>query len=247
MIERDLLANLDLTLSDPVRQIQQVSYDNSLAALLTLKSKGTISALDVQFELLDRARKMFEDDGAAEVASDDEVKLILSEWEMVLQSLDSVRRAGGIFESVGSTGAEPLVSRVDWYSKFRLIKSYAERNALDFDSHKLKAIALQYHDMRPSKSLADRAGHAILINTDSARLAVSQPPESTRAWFRGQCLMRYSDSITSANWDSIVFDLGNGPLRRVPMMEPLKGTKELAGQLLDSSATSADLVNNLGA
>ena len=56
--------------------------------------------------------------------------------------------------------------------------------------------------------------------------AVTEPPRRTRAWFRGECLKRWPASVVTANWDSLVFDLGADPLRRVPMMDPLKGTAE---------------------
>ena len=56
--------------------------------------------------------------------------------------------------------------------------------------------------------------------------AVTEPPRSTRAWFRGECLKSWPASVVTANWDSLVFDLGTDPLRRVPMMDPLKGTAD---------------------
>ena len=75
--------------------------------------------------------------------------------------------------------------------------------------------------------------------------AVAEPPRRTRAYFRGQCLKRWASSVASANWDSIVFDLGTDPLRRVPMMDPLKGTAEHVEALLDGCSTPAELVDRL--
>jgi len=49
----------------------------------------------------------------------------------------------------------------------------------------------------------------------------------------------------TANWDSVVFDLGSDPLRRVPMMDPLKGTAEFTAALLEASANPADLLERL--
>jgi proteasome accessory factor A len=76
--------------------------------------------------------------------------------------------------------------------------------------------------------------------------AVSEPPETTRAYFRGKCLQRWSGSIAAANWDSLVFDLGGDPLRRVPMMEPLRGTKAHVEELLSSVSSPAELLERLG-
>ncbi len=51
----------------------------------------------------------------------------------------------------------------------------------------------------------------------------------------------------SANWDSLVFDLGTDPLRRVPMMEPLRGTAALLEGLVDSCKSPAELIERLSA
>ena len=76
--------------------------------------------------------------------------------------------------------------------------------------------------------------------------AMTEPPTDTRAYFRGQCLKRWGSMIAAANWDSLVFDLGDEPLRRVPMMEPLRGTAELVDSLLDGCDTPAQLFERLG-
>jgi proteasome accessory factor A len=51
----------------------------------------------------------------------------------------------------------------------------------------------------------------------------------------------------AANWDSIVFDVGRDPLRRVPMMEPLRGTKAMTGDLLAQCTNARELIERLGA
>jgi proteasome accessory factor A len=51
----------------------------------------------------------------------------------------------------------------------------------------------------------------------------------------------------AANWDSLVFDVGGDPLRRVPMMEPLRGTAAHVDALLEECATPAELLERLGA
>ncbi len=55
------------------------------------------------------------------------------------------------------------------------------------------------------------------------------------------------DEIVAANWDSLVFDVGREPLRRVPMMEPLRGTAEVVARLIDDSDTPHELLSKLGA
>jgi proteasome accessory factor A len=111
----------------------------------------------------------------------------------------------------------------------------------------VRALDLQYHDLRPARSLYQRLGLEKLVSEEAVATAVTDPPRTTRAYFRGECLKRYPGAIVAANWDSVVFDLGGGPLRRVPMMEPLRGSAAHVATLLDRCSSAAELVGRLGA
>jgi proteasome accessory factor A len=52
--------------------------------------------------------------------------------------------------------------------------------------------------------------------------------------------------LVAANWDSLVFDVGEDTLKRVPMMEPLRGTRARVEDLLDRSPDAATLIRSLG-
>jgi proteasome accessory factor A len=139
-----------------------------------------------------------------------------------------------------------LVDQLDWVAKYRVINGYRDRHGLSWDDPKLAAMDLQYHDVRPEKSLYARLGMERLLDPEDVARAVTEPPETTRAYFRGKCLQRWSSSIAAANWDSVVFDLGQDPLRRVPMMEPLRGTRAHVEHLLSSVSSPAELLERLG-
>ena len=85
-----------------------------------------------------------------------------------------------------------------------------------------------------------------MVDPDAAQRAATVPPSSTRAFFRGECLRKWPSDVVAANWDSLVFDIGEGPLRRVPMMEPLRGTRAIVGDLLERAATPRELLDLLG-
>ncbi|MEZ5237046.1 MAG: ubiquitin-like protein Pup [Acidimicrobiales bacterium] len=108
----------------------------------------------------------------------------------------------------------------------RVINGYRERHELRWNDARLAAMDLQYHDLRPNKSLFSRLGVERLVDDDDAVVAMSEPPPDTRAFFRGKCLQKWADDIVAANWDSMVFDVGDDPLRRVPM-EPARGTRPM--------------------
>src|SRR5690606_7857712 len=162
------------------------------------------------WDLLDRARKWAEGHDLEVVGGETVGTEILNSWESVLSGL----------EQDPSTVAD----RVDWVAKKRILDGYRERHGLRWGDPRLGALALQYHDMRPDRSLAARAGLVRITDDADVERAMTEPPTDTRAYFRGRCLKRWADQVVAANWDSIVFDIGQDTLRRVPMMEPLRGT-----------------------
>jgi len=128
----------------------------------------------------------------------------------------------------------------------RLINAYQEKNDLSPNDARLKALDLQYHDMRVGKNLSGRMNLRKLVTQSDAETARTEPPHSTRAFFRGMCLQRWPEFVVSANWDCLIFDVGDGPLRRIPMMEPLKGTRTLTADLFSSCSTPMELILALG-
>jgi proteasome accessory factor A len=138
-----------------------------------------------------------------------------------------------------------LSSTLDWVAKYRLLSGYRERHGLAWDDARLAAMDLQYHDVRPERSLFARLGVERLVSEDEVVEAITEPPRTTRAYFRGKCLQRWAPAIAAANWDSLVFDLGAEPLRRIPMMEPLRGTADIVDTLLDGCSSPAELIARL--
>ena len=230
MIE-DAAIGTDLGLAHPVAAIRQVSHDPTLRQTVLLRNGQRMTALDVQWSLLEWARK-YERSHGLESVGERVGEEVLGLWEEVLDGL--------------STDRLRVANKVDWVAKERLVGAYAERHGLAPDDVRLKAIDLQYHDMRPDRGLAGRVGLESLVDDDDVMAAISDPPDSTRAYFRGRCLARWPESVVAANWDSIVFDVGRDPLRRVPMMEPLRGTKALVGDLVEGSSSVTELLDRLG-
>ncbi|MEY2571746.1 MAG: Pup amidohydrolase [Acidimicrobiaceae bacterium] len=231
MIEDDFLPR-DFTFAAPVQTLRRVSYDITMRKPHELVDGSTVTALEVQWELFDRAKKYAEEHGLDSIGGESVGRDVLHRWETVLVGL----------ESDPSTVAD----QVDWVAKHRLIDGYRERHDLAWDDARLAAMDLQYHDLRPAKGLASRIGLERITTDGEVELAVTEPPPDTRAYFRGKCLQRWGDSIVAANWDSLVFDIGGDPLRRVPMMEPMRGTKAHVGRLIDECSSAAELLERLG-
>ncbi|MBK5332734.1 MAG: proteasome accessory factor PafA2 [Ilumatobacteraceae bacterium] len=231
MIEDDALGD-DWLLANPVAAIRQVSHDPKLLRTILLRNGRRVTALEVQWGMLERARKYERSHGLTVVGEAVGVD-VLARWESVLIGLESDRSS--------------VADIVDWVAKQRLIEGYAERHGLKVTDARLKALDLQYHDLRPGKCLAHRVGLQTIIDQPDVDTAKTEPPTTTRAYFRGRCLAKWPADIVAANWDSLVFDIGRDPLRRVPMMEPLRGTAEHVARLIDESNTPAELLARLGA
>jgi Pup amidohydrolase len=231
MIEDDWLRR-DLLPARPVQALRKVSYDLTLREPIDMADGSRMTALEVQWEYLDRARKLAEERGLDCIGGEEVGGEVLRRWEAVLSGLE--------------TDPGTLADQLDWVAKHRLIDAYRERHGLRWDDARLAAMDLQYHDLRPERSLAARVGLERIAGDAEVQRAVHEPPADTRAYFRGRCLQRWPESIVAANWDSLVFDVGGDPLRRVPMMEPLRGTEAHVGSLIDGCTSAADLLDKLG-
>ena len=220
-----------LIVKDPVHAIRQVSHDTSLSACIMMTDGRMLSALQVQMEILEAAIQYASRYGLESV--DDSVgNDVLVRWAGVLDGLET----------------DPLLvaNIVDWIAKKRIVDGFAQRHNLQIDDARLKAIDLQYHDMRVDKCLALRAGLVELCAKPDVTSAMVKPPESTRAFFRGTVLQRWPNDVIAANWDSVVFDIPNQGLKRIPMPEPLRGTRQIIGDVLASSRNPAELIERLG-
>ena len=229
MIEDDFIAD-DFTLTEPVRSMRTVSHDPTCRATIELSEGRSITAVELQWEYLRLARKYSEEYGADDVTND-----ILDRWELTLEGLE--------------TDPTSLARQLDWVAKKQLLEAYRDRDGLAWDHSKLKLIDLQYHDVERDKSLyyklVQNGKIDTLVSEEEVAYAVDHPPEDTRAYFRGECLRRYSPEIVAASWDAVIFDLGDEPLRKVPTLEPTRGTKDRVQGLLDSSPDVHSLLGKL--
>jgi Pup amidohydrolase len=229
MIE-DRFITTDLTVEGAVAALRAVSHDPTLRQQVTLTDGRRMTAVQLQLEYLDLARKYVEDRLGAD--ADPQTLDVLARWESVLDRLER----------------DPMLcaEELDWVAKLKLLNGYRERDDLGWDDAKLHLIDLQYADIRPEKGLYHRlvrAGRLTrLLDDASVGKAMHDPPEDTRAYFRGRCLEKYAESVAAASWDSVIFDLpGRESLQRVPTIDPLRGTRAHVGELIDGCDTAEAL------
>lgn len=216
----------------PVRTLREVSYDIDLAATHRLANGTTVTALEIQWVYYEAAERWADRHGFDVVGGEEVGTDLMERWASILTALEEQ--------------PDSLADSIDWIAKRRLYEGFRSRHGLEWSDPRMAALDLQYHDLRPAKGLARRIGLTRISDDSQVETAITQPPMTTRAFFRGRCLEKYPDQIVAANWDSMVFDVGSDPLRRVPMLEPLRGTAAHVASLLDECDDAAELLRRLG-
>jgi proteasome accessory factor A len=231
MIE-DGAVDRDLVLRDPVRAIKEVSQDPTCRKEILLDKGRRLTAVQIQAEFVEMAHAYASSRELSPVVKD-----VLEKWTHVVDCL--------------ARDPMELSTQLDWVIKKALIEGFMDRKKLDWGASPVRMLDLQYHDSRPDKGLyylLERQGRVErIVADDEITTAIHNPPQDTRAYFRGECLRRFPDEVFGVNWDSISFGIGDQPIKRVMMVEPLKGSKSLVSELLDRSTTAAELVENLSA
>src|SRR6201981_2284976 len=177
-----------LEVAQPIDATKSISRDQTYNWIIELKDGRKISAVDVQRMYLAKALKYCD-------RSQPEVNWLLTEWESLLNDLD----------------VEPMrcVDRVDWAAKKYLLNTFQESENLDWCDPWLQSIDLEYHNITWEQGL-----HFELVRqgrmrrrlaADAIKNAIFGPPETTRAFFRGRAVARFTSQIQTIHWDEVVF------------------------------------------
>ena len=86
-----------------------------------------------------------------------------------------------------------------------------------------------------------------LVSDAKVAWAMTNPPEDTRAYFRGRCASKFAKFLYGASWTSVLFDAAGATVKKVPLMDPHRGTKSLTEALLNSVDTVDALLDRLKA
>src|SRR5581483_4465151 len=139
------------------------------------------TAVELQWEFLRVAHEYADEVGLEACGGETVATLVLDRWEATLGALER----------------DPLLldGQLDWVTKLALLRAYRDRDGLDWNDPKLALLDLQYHDVRPDRSLYERLVRAgkieRMVDEDTVRAAMTTPPSNTRAYFRGECLTRW--------------------------------------------------------
>ena len=231
MLEDGVPAASGFAIADPVAAVRAISADPSLSQTVELVDGRKVRALEIQEQLAEDAARYVHAGGGEALGTEGAAAEVVERWRSVLHGL--------------GTDHGLVAGQIDWVAKRRLLEAYADRHGLEPGHPRLRALDLQYHDLRPERSISAKLGLEVLVDPTNVEHATTTPPRGTRAWFRGRCLERFPREVVTANWDSLVFDLGVDPLQRVPMMDPLRGTAAHTEELLAQVASAQELLARL--
>lgn len=229
MIENDFADFSEVEIERPVEVIKEVSQDVDLEKIYSLTNGKKMSALDIQWWYLEKASQYVKSIGI-----DSESKLVLEFWEEALTGLGNDKHK--------------LSDRIDWIAKQNLITTYIDDKGFSIDDPIVEAIDIKYSEITAANGIAQilRNNNRLkrYLTNEQIDDAIDEPPASTRAWFRGKVLSKFPDSVSAASWDSVILDLDKTePLLRISTTDPLRGTKELAEEILESSNNVQELAN----
>ncbi len=213
-------------LENPVLGIKEVSRDLSMKKTIRLANGAGWTATAIQRTYLDAAETHFSRSDDPSIAD------ILKKWRVVLEKLEE--------------DPMQLSREIDWVIKKKLIESYMERKGCGWKDPRVAMMDIQYHDVVQKKGLyyaLERGGHVDRLATPEAVAdAQENPPRDTRAYFRGRCLKKFPKEVYAASWSSMLFDVGNARVKRLPLLDPFKGSCELVGSILDKVQTVDELI-----
>ncbi len=218
MIERDVVFR-DLTLENPIRAIREIAHDLTCRKKVRLANGRELSALDIQWEYLDRAMRFARSPGFPP-----EIELAIERWEHLLTNLEK----------------DPmnLDREVDWVIKYKMLENYREKRQVPMSDPRLAMLDLSYHDVNRSRGiyyLMARRGMVERVTTDEkiAR-AVIEPPQTTRARLRGSFIKAAKAKKRDFTVDWVHLKLNDQAQRTVLCKDPFKAFDERVDKLIES-------------
>lgn len=218
MIERDVVFR-DLSLENPIRAIREISHDLTCRRKIRLANGRELSALEIQWEYLDRASRYARSPGFSP-----EVERAVEMWEHLLTGLEKDPMS--------------LDREVDWVIKYRLLERYREKRNVALSHPRMAMIDLSYHDvdrqrglyqMLATRNLVDR-----VVNDAAIALAVTKPPQTTRAKLRGEFIKAAKAKKRDFTVDWVHLKLNDQAQRTVLCKDPFKAVDERVEKLIES-------------
>ena len=218
MLEADVVFR-DLSLENPIRAIREISHDPSCRRLVRLANGRELSALDIQWEYLERVMRYSRTAGFPA-----QVEQAIGMWEHLLTGLEKDPMS--------------LNREVDWVMKLHLIEKYQARHDLAMSSARLGLLDLAYHDVNRDRGLyylLERRGMTERVVTDEqVNEATTTPSATTRARLRGSFIKAAKAKKRDFTVDWVHLKLNDQAQRTVLCKDPFRAVDERVEKLIES-------------
>ncbi len=208
----------DMTLDNPIRAIREVSHDMTGRSRVRLADGREMSALDIQYEYLTRARDFTTSSGLNTIS-----ERVLEMWERALQAIET----GNL---------DKIAREIDWVTKYQLIERYRARHDLPLSSPRVAQLDLAYHDVRRGRGLyylLQGSGAVDRVTRDLDIFeAKSVPPQTTRAKLRGEFVRRAQEKRRDFTVDWVHLKLNDQVQRTVLCKDPFRSVDERVERLI---------------
>jgi len=219
MIEAGIVPR-DMTLENPVRAIREVSRDMTGRSRVRLANGREMSALEIQYEYLARARDCTSRNGLNAVS-----ERVLEMWERTLEAIET----GNL---------DKIAREIDWVTKYQLIERYRAVHDLPLSAPRIAQLDLAYHDVRRGRGLyylLQRRGAVERVTRDLDIFAAkSIPPQTTRAKLRGEFIRRARQQRRDFTVDWVHLKLNDQAQRTVLLKDPFSSVDERVKRLIAS-------------
>jgi proteasome accessory factor A len=218
MIEKDVVFR-DLSLENPIRAIREIAHDPTCRRKIRLMNGRELSALDIQWEYLDRAMRFARSPGFPP-----QVKAAVDRWETLLTGLEK----------------DPMTldREVDWVAKYRLLERYQTRRGLQLSDARLAMMDLSYHDVNRTRGLfymlQDKGLMERVVSDENIASAVRRPPQTTRARLRGEFIKAAKAKKRDFTVDWVHLKLNDQAQRTVMCKDPFRSVDERVDKLIES-------------
>jgi proteasome accessory factor A len=208
----------DMTLDNPIRAIRDVSHDITGRGRVRLATGREMSALEIQYEYLNRAKDFTDKNGLDPIS-----KRVLETWERALGAIET----GNL---------DKIAREIDWVTKLQLIERYRARHDLPLSAPRVAQLDLAYHDVRRGRGLyylLQRDGAVDRVTRDlDIFQAKSIPPQTTRAKLRGEFIRRAQEKRRDFTVDWVHLKLNDQAQRTVLCKDPFQSVDERVERLI---------------
>jgi proteasome accessory factor A len=219
MLEDPSVVLRDMTLSDPIRAIREISHDITCRQSVSLETGREATAFEIQTEYLTRALRYAETRGLPP-----EEMQALEMWQHCMEGIEK----------------DPLSldRECDWVIKHHLVESFRARHDLDLGDAQVAMLDLQYHDISRERGLFYRMQDAgaldRIVDDDRVLHATENAPETTRARLRGEFIRKAKERRRDFTVDWVHLKLNDQTQRTVLLKDPFKAHDERVERMIEA-------------